>query len=292
LTTIAEAIAQGARTLGAAGIGDERRAASLLLCRALDVERIHLLTRPSEQIDEARFQAYLAMIERRASGEPAQYITGRQGFFGLDFEVTPAVLIPRPETEFLVEWIIERALKDSRPAGESGPLIADAGTGSGCIAVALSAQIPGARVIATDISRPALAVARSNAALHGVESRIEFLEGDLLEPLSGRGIEGRVDFIASNPPYVPEGDRRSLQREVRDWEPGLALFAGRDGLIFYRRLLRDAPAYLKQGGHLVCEIGYGQLTPVQEMIDPARWRLEDVREDLQGIPRIVAIKKI
>ncbi len=290
MPSIAEAIARGAEKLRAAGIDDERRTASLLLCHALDVERTYLITRPSEQIDETRFQAYLEMLERRASGEPAQYITGHQEFFGLDFNVTPAVLIPRPETEFLVEWIIERARADRRAASENGPLIVDAGTGSGCIAVTLATEIPAARVIATDISHAALAVARANAARHGVLSRLEWLQGNRLEPLASRNIEERADFIASNPPYIPERDRPGLQREVRDWEPETALFAGEDGLIFYRRLLLEAPAYLKRGGHLVCEIGYGQLALLREMIDPAMWTLRDVRNDLQGIPRTIALE--
>lgn len=291
MPTIAEALAQGADQLRAAGIDDERRAASLLLCHALGVERTYLLTRPSEPLDETRFRRYLEMIGRRASGEPAQYITGHQEFFGLDFAVAPGVLIPRPETEFLVESIIERARKGSQAGPESGPLIADVGTGSGCIAVTLAFHIPSARVIATDISRVALDAARSNAARHGVAPRIEHLQGDLLEPLSGRGLEGRMDFIASNPPYVPEPDRPCLQREVRDWEPGIALFAGEDGLIFYRRLLSDALSYLRAGGLLVYEIGYGQFAPIREMIDPARWELEDVRNDLQGIPRTIILSR-
>ncbi|HYP25531.1 MAG TPA: peptide chain release factor N(5)-glutamine methyltransferase [Blastocatellia bacterium] len=292
MPTIAEAIAQGAGRLRAAGVDDERRTASLLLCHALGVERTYLLSRPSEQVVEVRFQAYLEMVGRRASGEPSQYITGHQEFYGLDFNVTRAVLIPRPETEFLVEWVIERARECSRPGAAGGPLIVDAGTGSGCIAVALSAHIPEARVVATDISGAALDVARSNAARHGVGPRVEFLRGDLLGPLSGRGLEGRVDLIASNPPYIPDRERQSLQREVRDWEPEGALFAGEDGLLFYRRLLSDAPRYLKPGGCLACEIGYGQLAPIREMIDPALWRLQDVRQDLQSIPRVVALLKL
>jgi len=288
--TIAEAIAQGAGRLRAAGIDDERRTANLLLGHALDVERTYLLARPSEQVGQTGFRRYLEMIERRASGEPAQYITGRQEFFGLDFSVSPGVLIPRPETEFLVEWIIDRARKDSPPGAESGALIVDAGTGSGCIAVTLAFHIPSARVIATDISQVALDVARSNAARHKVAPRIEFLQGDLLGPLSARGLEGKVGFIASNPPYIPDRDREGLQREVRDWEPEVALFAGQDGLLFYRRLLSDALPYLTPGGRLACEIGYGQLAPLREMIDPGLWELEDVRDDLQGIPRAVILR--
>lgn len=294
MSTIAEAIAEGANKLRASGISEERRAAGILLCHTLGIDRIHLLTRSSEQIDGVRYEAYLALVDRRTSGEPLQYITGHQEFYGLDFIVTPDVLIPRPETEFLVQRVIDlrRAMHTEHP-----PTIVDAGTGSGCIAVTLAYNIPGARVIAIDISSAALDIARANAERHGVQDRIEFLEGDLLEPL-GRlarrqsGLEGAIDFIASNPPYVEEGKPETLQREVRDWEPALALYGGADGLNCYRRLLADGAAYLKSGGYLVCEIGYTQLDAIREMIDVTKWELVDVTHDLQGIPRTLSIRRV
>lgn len=279
---IAEAIAEGARLLHASKVAEERRTATVLLGHALEVDRTYLITKSDHEIDETRFQAYIEMITRRAAGEPLQYITGHQEFYGIDFLVTPDVLIPRPETELLVECVINLA--------RDGPLIADVGTGSGCIAVALASHIQNARVIATDISSAALAVARENAARQGVDARIEFLEGDLLAPLAGRNLEGAIDFLASNPPYVSARDSHLLQREL-DWEPREALFGGPEGIDFYRRLLADAQPYVKPGGYLVCEIGYTQLDAISEMIDTVAWSETIIKDDLQGIPRTLAIKK-
>ena len=293
MPTIAEAIAEGAAKLRASGVSEERRAAGILLCHTLGIDRTHLLTRSSEQVDESCYESYLASVDRRAAGEPLQYITGHQEFYGLDFMVTPDVLIPRPETEFLVERVIE--LHRARHA-EDSPVIADVGTGSGCIAVTLAYHIPGARVIAIDISRAALDVARANAERHGVRHRIEFAEGDLLEPLESlggsQGLAGAVDFLASNPPYVEGRKPETVQREVRDWEPASALYGGADGLSCYRRLLAEGARYLKSRGYLVCEIGYTQLDAIREMIDVKEWELVDVTNDLQGIPRTLTIRKI
>jgi release factor glutamine methyltransferase len=223
-------------------------------------------------------------VTRRAAGEPLQYITGHQEFYGLDFLVTPDVLIPRPETELLVECVIDLAQSIHRP------LIADVGTGSGCIAVTLASLLQNARVIATDISRAALAVASQNAARHNLQAHIDFLEGDMIAPLAGRGLEGAIDFLASNPPYVPTRDSHLLQREL-DWEPREALFGGPEGLDFYRQLLAGGHRYVKPGGYLVCEIGYTQLDRVREMIDATVWGDVIVKDDLQGIPRTLAVRK-
>lgn len=288
MPTIAEAIQEGARRLQAAGVSQARRTAGVLLGHVLELDRTHLLTQSNTVIDESRYQAYLCLIARRAASEPVQYILGHQEFYGLDFIVTPAVLIPRPETEFLVERVIHLARESERRA----PLIVDAGTGSGCIAVALAVNLPNASVIATDISSDAIAVARLNAARHAVAARIEFLAGDLLAPLDGRGLENAVDILASNPPYVAEGRPELIQREVREWEPAAALFGGADGLRFYRRLLVDGLQVVKPGGHLVCEIGYTQLDAISELIAASGWQLLDVTHDLQGIPRTLAVKKV
>ena len=288
MTKISEAIAEGAERLRASGIVEERRAAGALLCHALGIDRTRLLTGSNEEVDAPSYQAYLSFIERRAAGEPLQYITGHQEFYGLDFIVTPDVLIPRPETEFLVERVINltRAAQTAR-----APLIVDVGTGSGCIAVTLAAHIPAARVIATDISSAALDIARANGERHGVRDRVELIEGDLLEPLAALNIEAAVDFLASNPPYVEEGRPDLLQREVRDWEPSVALYGGADGLDCYRRLLAEGARYVSPAGYLVCEIGYTQLDPIREMIDETKWKLVDVIHDLQGIPRTLAIRR-
>ena len=281
---IAEAIAEGARLLGDSQVAEARRTASLLLGHALAVDRTYLLTRPDQQVEGDRFQAFIEMVTRRRAGEPLQYITGHQEFYGVDFLVTPDVLIPRPETELLVECVIDLA------RSMRSPLVVDLGTGSGCIAVTLASLLRDARLIATDVSREALAVASQNAARHNLQSRIEFLEGDMLAPLAGSGLEGAIDFLASNPPYVPTRDSHLLQREL-DWEPREALFGGPEGLDFYRTLLDDGHRYVKPGGYLVCEIGYTQLDRVREMIDSARWGDVIVKDDLQGIPRTLAITK-
>jgi release factor glutamine methyltransferase len=287
MPTISQAITEGAARLRAAGIDRERHSAGLLLRNVMGVDRTHLLTRSEQEVDDSHYRSYLALIERRAAGEPVQYLTGCQEFYGLEFTVTPDVLIPRPETEFLVERVIT-IIDESRL---DSPLIVDVGTGSGCVAVTLAFQLPRARLIATDASRAALNVALENAARHGVGDRIEFWEGDLLTPLDGRGFENAVDVLASNPPYVEEASRESLQREVRDWEPHEALFGGADGLSFYRRLLADGWKYLRPGGHLVVEIGYGQLDSITESIAASSWKLVDVTRDLQDIPRTLTMRK-
>ncbi len=251
----------------------------------MGVARTHLLTRSEEEIDEAQYRDYLAIVERRAAGEPVQYLTGHQEFYGLDFIVTPNVLIPRPETEFL----IERVMKLAEESRLDSPLIVDAGTGSGCIVVAIAVHVLRARFIATDVSLAALNVARENAERHGVRDRIEFLEGDLFAPLAERGFEGAVDILVSNPPYVNEAGPELIQREVRDWEPHKALFGGVDGLDFHKRILADGVNYIKPGGYLVLEIGYGQLESISEMIAAASWELVDVTPDLQGIPRTLTM---
>jgi release factor glutamine methyltransferase len=285
--TIAEAISEGARRLEQAGASEARRTAGVLLAHRLGVDRTHLLMHPEAVVSEEDYKTFLQMIERRAAGEPLQYITGHQEFYKLDFLVTPAVLIPRPETEFLVE----RVLTLVRESQQALPLIVDIGTGSGGIAVTLAVEISGARVIATDISGAALAVARQNAARHGVSSRVEFYEGDLLAPLAALGMANQVDVLACNPPYVAASKPELVQREVRDYEPHTALFGGDDGLIFYRRLLAEGFDYVRPSGYLVCEIGYTQLDAITELVAASRWQLVEVTHDLQGIPRTLTIRK-
>ena len=287
MTTITQALAEGSRRLERAGVDEARRTAGVLLAHRLNVDRTHLLTHPEQPMSEEDYESYLRMIERRAAGEPLQYVTGHQEFYKLDFLVTPAVLIPRPETEFLVERVLA-LVGDARLAS---PLIVDAGTGSGCIAVTLAVELPAARVIATDISGAALAVARQNAERHGVDSRVAFYEGDLLAPLAALGVENQVDVLASNPPYVAAGQPGLVQREVRDYEPHAALFGGDDGLIFYRRLLAEGYDVVRPGGHLVCEIGYSQLDAITAMVAASRWQLADVTHDLQGIPRTLTMRR-
>jgi release factor glutamine methyltransferase len=226
--------------------------------------------------------AYFALIARRMDREPVAYITGRQEFWNLTFAVTPAVLIPRPETELIVESALAHF-----PDRDAPLRIADVCTGSGCLAVALAHERPRAHVVAVDISGPALAVAHANAEAHGVSARIEFRSGDLLDPL-----DPAFDLVVSNPPYVPEDDRAKLPAQVRDHEPALALFAGPDGLDVIRRLIAGAPRVLRDDAMLMMEIGYGQAPAVEQLIaaEP-RLTMVDIRRDLQGIPRTAIAHK-
>ena len=252
----------------------------------LGFDQAQLIIRTNETITGAQREEFFDLVQRRAAGEPTQYITGHQEFFALDFTVTRDVLIPRPETEFLVQRVIEHA----GAVRENAPRIADVGTGSGCIAVAIAVNLPDARVIATDVSAPALLVARGNAERHGVSNRIQFIEGDLVEPLIGAGKES-LDIIATNPPYVPSTSPNLLPREVREHEPPVALYGGADGLDHIRRLLESAPQALKSGGHMVIEIGYGQIEETTRLLDPAAWELIEVTNDLQAIPRILTLRR-
>ena len=224
---------------------------------------------------------YTALLRRRLAGEPIQYIVGQAEFYGLPFCVDRAVLIPRPETEHLVEKVLSLALSFATPR------IADIGTGSGIIAVALAHKLPTAQITAIDCSAPALKVARANAERNGVADRIRFLDGDLLAPIDGE----RFDFVVSNPPYVAEQDRATLAVEVRDFEPALALFAGSDGFDLYRRLIPGVRAALVPGGFLVLEIGCGQHNAVAVLLAEAGFEQIEFAADLQGIPRVVSARQ-
>ncbi len=219
---------------------------------------------------------FAALLERRLKGEPIQYIVGEVEFYGLPFRVTPDVLIPRPETEHLVEKALAFA------AQFPVPCILDIGTGSGAIAVALAHKLPNAQMTAIDLSAAALTVARENAALNSVTAQIRFLQGDLLAPVAGEAF----DIIVSNPPYVPTTDRASLAVEVRDHEPALALFAGEDGLDIYRRLIPAAFAALAPGGFIALEIGYGQAPAIHALLSASAFQQIEFTPDLQGIPRV------
>jgi release factor glutamine methyltransferase len=224
---------------------------------------------------------YRDLIERRCLGEPMQYILGEAEFYGLRFRVNLDVLIPRPETEHLVERVLELAEQFQTPR------IVDVGTGSGCIAVALAAHLKGADLTAIDISASALDLAQKNAEQNGVLRRITFLEGDLLAPVAGQ----RFEIVVSNPPYVSEVDRASLSVEVRDHEPALALFAGNDGLDIYRRLIPAAFAALAPGGFVALEIGYGQMEGVSKLLSVTGFREIEFIPDLQDIPRVAVARR-
>lgn len=282
--TIAETLKHASEQLRAAQVPNDVLDAQTLLAEALGKDRTFLIVNFNQQLDDDLLTKYQSLIERRATGEPLQYITGHQEFFGLEFEVTPDVLIPRPETEIIVEETIRLV----QQANSDEPIIVDVGTGSGCIAVTLAREIEQARVIACDISLAALQVARRNAARNKVEERMQFIESDLLAAFDE---DNFADIIISNPPYVAVNELATLQREVRDWEPHLALTDHGDGLSFYRRLLQDAPSRLKPGGYLICEMGYTQSEAVIAMVDPAVWKEPRLLDDLQGIPRTLVVRK-
>ena len=272
---------EASHVLQGAGVPEARREAGSLLSFITGKDRTFLISHAEDKLHEQSLDQFREAVERRAAGEPLQYITGVQDFFGREFRVTPDVLIPRPETELLVEAALELL--------DATPIICDVGTGSGCIAVTLLCEIGSAHAVALDKSPAALEVAKLNAGNLSVAERAVFLVSDCFESLDSR--EYQFDLVASNPPYVPADVIAGLQREVRDHEPLLALSAGADGLSIIRRLLQDAPAFLKQGGHMIMEIGFDQGEKVQSLIDESVWRLLELRPDLQGIPRIVVLQK-
>jgi release factor glutamine methyltransferase len=258
-----------------------RRDAELLLLYAAGLSRSAFLARPNDEVDLAAATHFEVLLERRLEGDPIQYITGACEFYGLPFRVTGDVLIPRRETEHLVECVLELAALFAEPR------IVDVGTGSGAIALALAHKLPNAHIAATDVSEAALDLARENAVRNGVGVRIRFLRGDLLTPVAA----DQFDIVVSNPPYVPTADRDSLAVEVRDFEPGLALFAGEDGLDIYRRLIPAAFAVLISGGLVALEIGCGQSDAVGSLLSGVGFGEVEFRPDLQGIPRVALARR-
>jgi len=255
--------------------------AEVLARQVLGWDRARFLTDRNEKATSVFLLRYEPLVARRERREPVSYILGTREFWGLPFEVGPDVLIPRQETEFIVEETLALVGKDSHP------VIVDVGTGSGCIGIALASEIPGARVIASDVSTHALEVARRNAARHNVGDRITFVETSFLD-----GIEEGVDIIVSNPPYVPSVSKRGLTPEVRDYEPSLALFGGEDGLDGLRSVLEGAAAKLAPGGHLVMEFGCGQDDGVTDLVRGVNGLdVVKIRHDLQDIPRTVVCRK-
>jgi len=249
-----------------------RRDAELLLMHAIDCDRAYLLTHPEMELSPEQMAIYEGWLVRRKRNEPIQYILGEQEFFGLKLRVTPDVLIPRPETEHLVEAVLARVDRNA-------PIqIADVGTGSGAIAVALAHALPNAQVTAIDISPAALKVARENARNHRVAARIQFVESDLLGMAGGESF----DMVVANPPYVAESEL--LEPQVRDFEPGVALYAGVDGLDVYGRLVPQAHAALKPSGWLLMEIGHGHHEAIAELLTD--WQNVSFVSDLQGIRRV------
>jgi release factor glutamine methyltransferase len=266
-----------------AGVSSPDWDSERLLLRATGLSRTALLASPSLVVDSAQVERYVAFVDRRAARVPLQHILGVQPFWRHEFRVTPDVLIPRPETELVVESCLG-LLEGSR-----SPVVVDVGTGSGCIAISIAAERPDAAVHATELSPPALAVARENAKALGVEDRVTFHLGDLLAPVAG--LRRRIDLIASNPPYVDASSRAFLPPEVRDHEPAAALFPpGGDPLSLYRRLARDAGALLRLGGHLIVEVGLGMADDVAALLESNGFLSARAVRDLQQIPRTLVAR--
>jgi release factor glutamine methyltransferase len=273
--TVDTALLQGVRLLEDASVAVPRLTAEVLLAHAIRQERVYLYAHPERELQELEWLHYGRYLHERLNGKPTQYITGRQEFYGREFRVTPDVLIPRPETEHVVEAALRIA-----PAAVR---VLDVGTGSGALAVTLQLET-GAEVWATDISPAAATVAAGNARRLG--ARVNVVVCDLMEAMPA----GSMDLIVSNPPYVPLAQRQGLQREVRDWEPEVALFAGETGYEIYDRVATDAPRVLRPGGWLVMELGFGSRDYVAKLL--GGWRDVRIDPDLAGIPRVIAARRV
>jgi release factor glutamine methyltransferase len=272
--TIQTALVQGAKLLEDDAVIAPRLTAEVLLTHALKRERSYLYAHPEEELTEIAWIHYGRYLHERLKGKPTQYITGRQEFYGRDFRVSPDVLIPRPETEHLVEGAIARI--------QPNDVVVDVGTGSGAIAISLALETR-ARVFATDISAAALGVAQTNA--QQLSAHVDFLVSNLVDAFRDHS----VNVLVSNPPYVPRTDERGLQREVRDYEPYIALFAGPTGLEIYERLIVEAARVLRTDGWLLLELGYNSLEPVRAMLQ-REWSDITVLHDLAGFPRVLAAR--
>lgn len=295
--TIHEGYLWGREHLAASGSAEAAIEAEVLLRHVLGLDRAGLYIRWMESLSAQAWGRYRQLLEERATGRPVHYIIGQREFMGLPFMVDERVMIPRPETEGLVEYMIRaaRTAHSPLPRGADHPtaprspvVVVDVGTGSGCIAVSIAHFLPQVAVFAIDISEDALTVARSNAIRHGVDGQIQWLHGDLLNPLP-ENVAGRVDVVVSNPPYVSRGHREGLPREIRDFEPLDAVFVDGDGTAVHRRLIADAPTWLAAGGLLVMEVGFGQADAVADAVrQDRRYATVSVVPDYASIPRVVA----
>ncbi len=281
--TILEALAAATATLAKAGVPDPSLDAEALLRHVTGWDRATVLVQPRQSLDAGQESRFLALVEERSRRRPLQHLLGTQAFWRHDFRVTPDVLIPRPETEVLVEAAIQRL----RPLDE--PTIVDVGTGSGCIALSLAAELPLAVVHGVDVSASALSVARDNAERLGLSGRVTWHQGDLLSPVLA--LRDRINMIVSNPPYVDRADAPSLAPEVRDHEPPLALFPPGDAYAVYRRLIPEALPLLAPGGWLLLEVGQHMSEGVSALCNDAGLEVQAVLPDLQSIPRVVVARR-
>ena len=271
--TLQTALLQGVQLLDEAAVGSPRLTAEILLSHAVHCERVYLYAHPEQELKEVEWLHYGRYLHERIRGKPTQYITGRQEFFGREFRVNADVLIPRPETEHVVEAAL--------PLARAARRILDVGTGSGALAATLKLET-GVEIWATEVSPAAAHVAAGNAARLG--ARVSFVVCDLMSAIAG----STMDLIVSNPPYVPLAEREGMQREVRDWEPHVALFGGVSGFELYERIGEDARRVLRPGGHLVMELGFGSAERVQSML--AGWHDVRIEPDLAGIPRVIVAR--
>ncbi|HHT9156499.1 MAG TPA: peptide chain release factor N(5)-glutamine methyltransferase [Candidatus Tripitaka californicus] len=284
--SLQEALLEATQLLEKAGVDSPRLDAEVLLSEVLSLPRHQLYARLNEPIDTASHRTFRRLVKKRAARVPLQYIIGHVEFMSMDFLTEEGVFIPRPETELVVEAVLQRAeLTQST-------IIMDIGAGSGNIAVSLAVNLPHAEVYASDTSKKALRLARFNAQRYLVEDKISFLKGPLYAAFQGLGLEGRVDFIASNPPYVPEGEWKGLQPEVRDHESPEALVAGKDGMDCYRDIIKGASLWLRPGGWLVLELGEGQAAPISGLIlkEENLGGVEAIK-DLQDIERVIVARR-
>jgi release factor glutamine methyltransferase len=290
LMTLGGALARAEKILKTHGIPDPGREAQLMLADLLGLKPAEVYLERDAEINPERLLILNEWLQRRCRREPLQYITGSTEFRGLKIKVNHNVLIPRPETELLAGEVVAAAAAAKKKS--SSPRVLDVCTGSGCIAVAVAKEAPGARLIATDISPGALKLARENASANGVAGRIKFLEGDLFKPLEERGLEGSFDVVVSNPPYVPGDELKEAQPEVRLFEPYTALYGGEDGFYFLKRIVAGAPDWLRPGGVLLVEIGFGQSGEAIKIISEAgEFEAPGIIKDLSGIERIVRARK-
>jgi release factor glutamine methyltransferase len=277
-----QALTSAVEQLESSHVGSPRLNAETLLMFVLAVNRAYLYAHPERELSNEEQVRYDEVIAQRAEDFPSQFITGHQEFWGLDFLVSPAVLIPRPETEHLVETVL--TLASEVPA----PRIVDVGTGSGCIALALAHELKSAEIYGVDLSAEALEIARANAARLELDSPVRFLHSNILEALAGKH---DFDFVVSNPPYVGFHEADKVQRSVFKYEPKMAVFAGDNGLDVIRPLIKQARPALKRGGYLAMEIGFSMRDPVLALLDPAVWDEPTVVPDLQGIPRVITTRR-
>jgi release factor glutamine methyltransferase len=285
--TIGALVAWARRTLDEAGVDNAAQEALWLVAHALGLESHHAASKAEQPVLDEGWVHAESLVSRRAAREPLQYILGTQEFCGLEFHVSPAVLIPRPESELLVQEVLRWGEVND------DAVIVDVGAGSGCVAVTLATIVEGARIVAIDRSPEALAVARTNADRHGVGDRIDCVQGDLLSPLRERGMAGKVDVIVSNPPYIPEADWAGLQPEVTGFEPRAALLAGPKGTEFHDRLFRESGEFLVPGGFLVMEIGQGQLPALRQMAERVGgYAPLEVVADAAGIERVIIAQRL